>query len=144
MLYANPIFAELLEQCVYRPANAEQRSTLSPMPLPALALVVTAVECALQEWETGIKIRISFTEEAYARIYRSHLKRLERLMITNGQLLGSLLDNLYDYCVGRNTILVPHIGDEDETFDDYDFLNSDMESNDGVDYDIVEHPAVAA
>lgn len=43
MLYAHPIFAEVLEQAVYRPANPEQRASLSPMPLPTLALVVTAV-----------------------------------------------------------------------------------------------------
>jgi hypothetical protein len=43
MLYAHPIIAELIEQTIYRSASAEQRALLSPMPLPAVALVATAV-----------------------------------------------------------------------------------------------------
>jgi hypothetical protein len=43
MLYAHPSFATLLEQIVYRPASPLQRASLSPMPLPAIALVASAV-----------------------------------------------------------------------------------------------------
>ena len=43
MLYAHPIFAQLIEQSIYRHATPEQRALLSPMPLPAIALIVTAV-----------------------------------------------------------------------------------------------------
>jgi hypothetical protein len=43
MLYANPIIAEVLEQAIYKPATTAQRAQLSPIPLPTIALVVTAV-----------------------------------------------------------------------------------------------------
>jgi Domain of unknown function (DUF6532) len=43
MLFAHPIFMEIIEQSIYRPATTEQRASLSPIPLPALALVATAV-----------------------------------------------------------------------------------------------------
>ena len=43
MLYAHPIIPDVIEQAIYRPSTAEQRANLSPMPLPSIALAVTAV-----------------------------------------------------------------------------------------------------
>jgi hypothetical protein len=47
MLYAHPIIPEVIEQAIYRPMTAEQRANLSPMPLPAIALTVTAVSLSM-------------------------------------------------------------------------------------------------
>jgi len=57
------------------------------------------VQCALEEWTGGVRMRISFTEEAYARIYRIHLRRLEGMMRDRRALTGGLMESLYDYCV---------------------------------------------
>ncbi|KIM22686.1 hypothetical protein M408DRAFT_78736 [Serendipita vermifera MAFF 305830] len=105
-----------------------------------LELTCHQVQCALEEWKTGIRMRISFTEEAYARIYREHLKRLERMRHSHARLLGTLLDSLYDHCVARNTVppVIDHISDDE--LEDFDILNSDNEDNDR---DILEYDVLA-
>ncbi|KAL0057487.1 hypothetical protein AAF712_015871 [Marasmius tenuissimus] len=47
------------------------------IPLPAIALVVTAYECALDEWKTGVHTPISFAAARYEAKYHQHLKTLQ-------------------------------------------------------------------
>lgn len=54
MIYAHPTFATVLEQAVYRPASTIQRASLSPMPLPAIALVATAVSTLFVDTEAAL------------------------------------------------------------------------------------------
>ncbi|KIM54882.1 hypothetical protein SCLCIDRAFT_35172, partial [Scleroderma citrinum Foug A] len=48
-----------------------------PFPLPALALVLTAIECCIDEWMTGMQTDIPFTIQDYCAGYDSHLKCLQ-------------------------------------------------------------------
>ncbi|KIM60699.1 hypothetical protein SCLCIDRAFT_44377, partial [Scleroderma citrinum Foug A] len=48
-----------------------------PFPLPALALVLTAIECCIDEWMTGMWTDIPFTIQDYRAGYDSHLKCLQ-------------------------------------------------------------------
>ncbi|KIM57679.1 hypothetical protein SCLCIDRAFT_129882, partial [Scleroderma citrinum Foug A] len=48
-----------------------------PFPLPALALVLTAISCCIDEWMTGTQMDISFTVQDYHSGYDSHLKCLQ-------------------------------------------------------------------
>ncbi|KAI5987190.1 hypothetical protein EDD15DRAFT_2152343, partial [Pisolithus albus] len=47
-----------------------------PFPYPALALVLTAIECCIDEWATGSRTDIPFTIQEYRGAYESHLKCL--------------------------------------------------------------------
>ncbi|KAI6015779.1 hypothetical protein BKA83DRAFT_74976, partial [Pisolithus microcarpus] len=49
---------------------------LKPFPYPALALVLTAIECCIDEWMTGMQTDIPFTIQEYCGTYKSHLKCL--------------------------------------------------------------------
>ncbi|KIM63104.1 hypothetical protein SCLCIDRAFT_118117, partial [Scleroderma citrinum Foug A] len=48
-----------------------------PFPLPALALVLTAIECCIDKWMTGMQMDILFMAQDYFSGYDSHLKCLQ-------------------------------------------------------------------
>ncbi|KAI0948855.1 hypothetical protein AcV7_009486 [Taiwanofungus camphoratus] len=48
----------------------------NPMPTETLALVLTAIECAIDEWATGVKEDIPFTAASYKETYNAHLRVL--------------------------------------------------------------------
>ncbi|KAI6020337.1 hypothetical protein BKA83DRAFT_4495093 [Pisolithus microcarpus] len=47
-----------------------------PFPYPALTLVLTVIECCIDEWMTGTWTDIPFTIQEYRSTYKSHLKCL--------------------------------------------------------------------
>jgi len=47
------------------------------LPLVTIALTTTAIQCAIDEWKTGIRTNCDFTAKAYAKEYRKYLKTLE-------------------------------------------------------------------
>ncbi|KAG1784618.1 uncharacterized protein HD556DRAFT_1221226, partial [Suillus plorans] len=50
----------------------------NPFPVRALALVLTAIECCIDEWLPGIKEDIKFTSATYGAVYNNHLGSLLR------------------------------------------------------------------
>ncbi|KAI6156699.1 hypothetical protein BKA82DRAFT_3931682, partial [Pisolithus tinctorius] len=48
-----------------------------PFPYPALALILTAIECCIDEWATGQRGDISFTTQEYCSVFESYLKCLQ-------------------------------------------------------------------
>ncbi|KAI6017371.1 hypothetical protein BKA83DRAFT_114438 [Pisolithus microcarpus] len=48
-----------------------------PFPYPTLALVLTAIECCIDEWATGKRGDISFTAQEYRSVYEAYLKCLQ-------------------------------------------------------------------
>ncbi|KAI6156713.1 hypothetical protein BKA82DRAFT_3964865 [Pisolithus tinctorius] len=48
-----------------------------PFPYPALALILTAIECCIDEWATGQRGDISFTTQEYRSVFESYLKCLQ-------------------------------------------------------------------
>ncbi|KAG8818459.1 hypothetical protein FRC19_010620, partial [Serendipita sp. 401] len=129
MLYAHSIFGDVIEETIYRLATAPQRAKLCPMPIPTVALVATAVQCALEEYASGYRKRIPFTEESYRRVYSVHLKRLNRAMTTHRHHMTELLQTLYEHCVARNEPLANQNPREEEEFDDLDVLLSDHDGD---------------
>ncbi|KAJ7572034.1 hypothetical protein C8J56DRAFT_906872 [Mycena floridula] len=45
--------------------------------LPTIALICTAIQCAIEEWKTGIKVQIPFTAKQYEVVYHRHLATLQ-------------------------------------------------------------------
>ncbi|KAI5981563.1 hypothetical protein EDD15DRAFT_2379389 [Pisolithus albus] len=48
-----------------------------PFPYPTLALVLTAIECCIDEWATGKWGDIPFTTQEYHPVYEAYLKCLQ-------------------------------------------------------------------
>ncbi|EMD30587.1 hypothetical protein CERSUDRAFT_78730, partial [Gelatoporia subvermispora B] len=48
------------------------------MPLPTIALALTAIRCAIDEWKEGIEEPIHFTETPYRMHYEKYIETLER------------------------------------------------------------------
>ncbi|KAH8989516.1 hypothetical protein EDB86DRAFT_2942792 [Lactarius hatsudake] len=51
----------------------------NPMPYEAVSLVLTAIECCLDEWSKGVQTELPFTYEHYKVTYMSHLTALKAL-----------------------------------------------------------------
>ncbi|KIM73542.1 hypothetical protein PILCRDRAFT_725186 [Piloderma croceum F 1598] len=83
-LFANEIFAVLLAQQWFNPNKkssegvGDYAASFNPIPTPLIALIATAVKCALKSWESGTYKNISFTEHDYAKVYRRHSRSLAR------------------------------------------------------------------
>ncbi|TFK53194.1 hypothetical protein OE88DRAFT_1627002, partial [Heliocybe sulcata] len=56
------------------------------IPLVTVGLVLTAVECVLDEWATGTRNRKDFSEKAYKEVFEGHCKRLEQFRKETRQL----------------------------------------------------------
>ena len=73
-LFANEIFALLLAQQWFDPSKKSSEGTgdyttsLNPILLPLVALIATAVECALRCWESGTYKSVSFTDHNFAKV----------------------------------------------------------------------------
>ncbi|EPQ52124.1 hypothetical protein GLOTRDRAFT_132239, partial [Gloeophyllum trabeum ATCC 11539] len=49
------------------------------IPLVTIALVLTAVQCALDEWATGQRSGVEFSEKTYGPVFEHHLSKLDTL-----------------------------------------------------------------
>ncbi|TFY76069.1 hypothetical protein EWM64_g7940, partial [Hericium alpestre] len=95
----------------------------NPCSLPLIALIVTAVECALCDYETGAYSATSnlFTQEEYRPAYQRHLASLEKYRKKAPAQLAKLQKEIWTdgwRIAGRNP---PKLGDRDSDLDDDDF-----------------------
>ncbi|KAG1857810.1 hypothetical protein F4604DRAFT_1685106 [Suillus subluteus] len=70
----------------------------NPIPVEVVALVLTAIECCIDEWLQGLKEDIKFTLAAYATVYQVHFDLLQRFHERTElyKLLERLCDSLHD------------------------------------------------
>ncbi|KAG1890065.1 hypothetical protein F4604DRAFT_1914615 [Suillus subluteus] len=70
----------------------------NPLPVELLALILTAIECCIDEWLTGVKEDIKFSSAAYAPVYQVHLTSLRRFNERTSayKLLEKICDNVLD------------------------------------------------
>ncbi|KAF8201297.1 hypothetical protein K438DRAFT_1582366, partial [Mycena galopus ATCC 62051] len=68
------------------------------LPKPTLALMLTAVECGIDEWATGIKTDVPFTAADYRSIYLDHIKSLTDFEKRSAprDILGNILTCLHN------------------------------------------------
>ncbi|KAN0128207.1 hypothetical protein V8E53_013973 [Lactarius tabidus] len=48
----------------------------SPLPVPTIAFILTAIECCIDEWSDGSHRETSWEEEQYKTVYQLHLDSL--------------------------------------------------------------------
>ncbi|KAJ2955984.1 hypothetical protein NUW54_g14693 [Trametes sanguinea] len=87
-LYENDIIQMVVNRVFYKDAEDDGillSTVYDPFPTRALALVLTAIQCAIDEWSTGVHTNVKFTEDAYLRIYKTHLQDLEDFEAASGE-----------------------------------------------------------
>ncbi|KIM65439.1 hypothetical protein SCLCIDRAFT_112751, partial [Scleroderma citrinum Foug A] len=75
-----PIIQKIINTMWFANKNDEgikHHKWFKPFPLPALALVLSAIMCCIDEWMTGTCLDIFFTVHDYCSRYESHLKCLQ-------------------------------------------------------------------
>ncbi|KAJ7840202.1 hypothetical protein B0H14DRAFT_2512693 [Mycena olivaceomarginata] len=70
-------------------------------PKPAFALVLSAIECSIDEWATGVKTDVPFTSADYRSVYQEHLKCLDQFEKHTAprDILGNILTRTHN--IGR-------------------------------------------
>ncbi|KAG1801495.1 uncharacterized protein HD556DRAFT_1438520 [Suillus plorans] len=69
-----------------------------PIPIKTIALVLTAIECCVDEWSQGIKEDIKFTSASYGAVYNHHFSSLQHFDERTApyKLLSKIRINLHD------------------------------------------------
>ncbi|KAF8889385.1 hypothetical protein BD779DRAFT_1709933, partial [Infundibulicybe gibba] len=99
-LYKNPIIRRGI--CALWFANDQDEGiefseVFNPMPIHAIALILTTVECVINMWTTGVKRSVAFHSVEYRPIYLYHIEQLEIFgqYTRERNLLGKLCKRLY-------------------------------------------------
>ncbi|KAF7378521.1 hypothetical protein MSAN_00279800 [Mycena sanguinolenta] len=103
-LYKNPIIQSGVNMMWFANKKDEgprHPELFSPLPIPALALVLTAIENNIDERLTGIRTDVPFTANDYRAVYESHVKALEKFEVhtIKYKLMHKILKRLHS--VGR-------------------------------------------
>ncbi|KAJ7732843.1 hypothetical protein B0H16DRAFT_1328495, partial [Mycena metata] len=105
-LYKAPIIQKSINLMWFnnrRDEGAKHPEIFGPQfPKPGFALVLSAIECSIDEWATGIKTDIPFTAADYRSVYEEHLKCLddfEKHTSQRADILGSILTRVHN--IGR-------------------------------------------
>ncbi|KAJ7058404.1 hypothetical protein C8F01DRAFT_1303941 [Mycena amicta] len=78
-LYKNPVLQKAVNTLWFANRRDEGPSfpeLYKPLPIPALALILTLIENCVDEWLTGIKTPTPFTANEYRTVYESHIMSL--------------------------------------------------------------------
>ncbi|KAI6010389.1 hypothetical protein BKA83DRAFT_4503539 [Pisolithus microcarpus] len=69
-----------------------------PFPHPALALVLTGIECCIDEWATGTRMDVAFTIQEYCGMFESHLNCLQEFEEATKQygVLSGICNKIYE------------------------------------------------
>ncbi|KII90200.1 hypothetical protein PLICRDRAFT_138729 [Plicaturopsis crispa FD-325 SS-3] len=75
-LYENKIIQKVVNQMWFKSKHDDGVTFVEyyhPFPAVALALVLTAIECAIDEWASGSLVKIKFEIDVYRDVYNRHL-----------------------------------------------------------------------
>ncbi|EPQ53845.1 hypothetical protein GLOTRDRAFT_131175 [Gloeophyllum trabeum ATCC 11539] len=128
--YSHPIFVEIIAKQWFDPTKKTSDGikyvdAFNPIPLPVLALVATAIECALKDWESGHRIskkkNNEFSADDYAESYARRLQMLTNKESKEPAFFESLTRDLFQkaWKLGGNSPLKPKEAEDD--YDDVDF-----------------------
>ncbi|KAJ7048671.1 hypothetical protein C8F01DRAFT_48554 [Mycena amicta] len=103
-LYQHTVFQKVANAMYFanrRDEGPSHPEVFNPFPLKGLALILTAVECCIDEWATGARVDIKFASAEYGSIYRAHVKALEAFNVRGAQfqVVDKILTRMHN--VGR-------------------------------------------
>ncbi|KAF8963216.1 hypothetical protein BDZ97DRAFT_1758714 [Flammula alnicola] len=101
-LYQHPIIQKIVNKSWFNNPRDEgilYVDLFDPLSVEAIALVLTAIECGIDAWATGVKLEVSFYSSEYKSIYLSHVKTLKAFGIATSKhdLLGKLQRSLFNF-----------------------------------------------
>ncbi|KIM76446.1 hypothetical protein PILCRDRAFT_76428 [Piloderma croceum F 1598] len=104
-LYEHKIIQAAIDICLFKnhlDIGVQFNKLFHPFPCVALMLIITAIECAIDEWGTGTRIDIHFTSEAYQDVFEEHLRVFNEFADyckENGcpDLVQKLLERMHDH-----------------------------------------------
>ncbi|KAI0714707.1 hypothetical protein C8Q76DRAFT_618970 [Earliella scabrosa] len=79
-LYEHPIIQSLVNRVYYKHPTDDgiiHQDHYNIFPLAGIALILTAVHCAIQEWSTGVFDAVRFEEGKFVSIYVEHVDNLK-------------------------------------------------------------------
>ncbi|KAH7097242.1 hypothetical protein BKA62DRAFT_675231 [Auriculariales sp. MPI-PUGE-AT-0066] len=79
--YRHPLIESTIREVFFQgsePLGVEFPDAFNPMPFVTVALVATAMECALYEWQEGTRKRCDFTAEKFGGSFQARVEALER------------------------------------------------------------------
>ncbi|KAI6016493.1 hypothetical protein EDC04DRAFT_2518927, partial [Pisolithus marmoratus] len=99
-LYTNPAIQQVVNEVLFKNKSDDaikQGKYYNPFPQVAFALMLTVIECAIDEWASGSCEMITFREDDYSSIFGSHLASLNEFNQAAGKLdlLKKLLKQVY-------------------------------------------------
>ncbi|KAH7904076.1 hypothetical protein BJ138DRAFT_965792, partial [Hygrophoropsis aurantiaca] len=77
-IYGNKAIQQVINELLYKNKHDEGitwSQFYSPFPIVGLALVITA--CSIDEWASGSKTKVAFTEDEYQSVFEGHLESLK-------------------------------------------------------------------
>lgn len=101
-MYQHPIIQKAVNVMWFqnkRDEGIQFRNMFKPIPIAAIALVLTAIEANIDEWVTGVRVPVTFWADDYRPVYHSHIDGLKKygLHTSKHDLLGRLQRVLYNY-----------------------------------------------
>ncbi|KAE9391613.1 hypothetical protein BT96DRAFT_831812 [Gymnopus androsaceus JB14] len=87
-IYSNHLIQQLASSVFYKNARdigPKYPLRFSPFPVRGLALILTAMECSIDGWTTGIYVDVPFSAELYKDIYLDHIAKIEEFAIQSSQ-----------------------------------------------------------
>ncbi|KAJ7824478.1 hypothetical protein B0H13DRAFT_2375458 [Mycena leptocephala] len=93
--------AKIIQKAINQMWFNNRRDEGPIFPKPAFALVLSAIECSIDEWATGIKTDVPFTSADYRSVYQEHLKCLNEFEKHTAprDILGNILTRVHN--IGR-------------------------------------------
>ncbi|KAL7278906.1 hypothetical protein ACG7TL_006737 [Trametes sanguinea] len=98
-LYEAEIIQSIINRVFYKTATDDGvalAKVYEPFPFVGLALVLTAIQCSIDEWDTGAFVKVTFSEEGYYSVYRRHLQDLRAFEEESGadRILTEICSNI--------------------------------------------------
>ncbi|KAG6807096.1 hypothetical protein H0H92_008806 [Tricholoma furcatifolium] len=79
-MYRHPIIQAGVNKLYFKHKRDEgivHTNRFNPLPIPAIALILTAIECNIDEWVSGSRNEIIFYADSYQVTYTKHIESLE-------------------------------------------------------------------
>ncbi|KIM38489.1 hypothetical protein M413DRAFT_12710 [Hebeloma cylindrosporum] len=101
-LYQHPIIQKIVNKSWFNNPRDEgivYVDLFDPLSVEAIALVLTAIECGIDSWATGVKIEVPFYTSEYKPIYTRHATTLKAFGVATSKhdLLGKLQRTLFNF-----------------------------------------------
>ncbi|KZT34496.1 hypothetical protein SISSUDRAFT_1036234 [Sistotremastrum suecicum HHB10207 ss-3] len=100
-LYQHRIIGHIITAIFFSGRKKERLALLfptpfNPIPIPAMALACTAVECALDEWKTGRHVPVEFKVGDYKNVYDRHIAKINSLKQNRPARMAEMQERLYE------------------------------------------------